>query len=217
MELREAIRRRRMVRRFDPRPLPAGVLDRILESATHAPSAGFSQGLDLVVLEGPEAVAGFWRATADPRFEPDGENRLGVSGQRDRSLFAAFAFSLNFIVPFIIGDYSTFDFALIRHLVSALVGLFILFSEKHVARHLPLRNVLQALWLAFVGYVGYFLTVTGAAIFAGPVIAPAFLGLVPIVGFLIDRVAASAEEPGGKPRRPHSPHGEPRHRSPASA
>jgi nitroreductase len=68
MELRDALRRRRMVRRFDPRPLPAGVLDRILESATHAPSAGFSQGLDLVVLEGPEAVDGFWRATADPRF-----------------------------------------------------------------------------------------------------------------------------------------------------
>jgi len=37
------------------------------------------------------------------------------------------------------------------------------------------------LGLAFIGYVGYFLTVTGAAIFCGPVIAPAFLGLVPIV------------------------------------
>lgn len=31
------------------------------------------------------------------------------------AFFAAFAFSLNFIVPFIIGGYSTFDFALIRH------------------------------------------------------------------------------------------------------
>jgi nitroreductase len=68
VELREAIRRRRMVRRFDPRPLPAEVLARVLESALHAPSAGFSQGLDLVVLAGPEAVGGFWRATADPRF-----------------------------------------------------------------------------------------------------------------------------------------------------
>jgi nitroreductase len=68
VELREAIRRRRMVRRFDPRPLPAEVLGRVLESALHAPSAGFSQGLDLVVLEGPEAVGGFWRATTDPRF-----------------------------------------------------------------------------------------------------------------------------------------------------
>ena len=68
MELGEVVRRRRMVRRFDPAPLPPAVLERILHSATRAPSAGFSQGLDLVVLEGPEAVRGFWRATTDPRF-----------------------------------------------------------------------------------------------------------------------------------------------------
>ena len=97
------------------------------------------------------------------------------------ALFAAFAFSLNFVVPFIIGDYSTFDFALVRHVVSALVGLCILFSDRGVIQHLTLRNWLSAIWLAFIGYVGYFLTVTGAAIFAGPVIAPAFLGLVPLV------------------------------------
>jgi len=106
---------------------------------------------------------------------------IGVSA----ALFAAFAFSLNFVVPFIIGDYSTFDFALIRHVVSGLVGIYILFSEKRVVRHLTLRNCLQAIWLAFIGYVGYFLTVTGAAVFAGPVIAPAFLGLVPIVLMVI--------------------------------
>ena len=57
-----------MVRRFDPRPLPDDVLDRILHSATRGPSAGFSQGLALLVLEGPEAVRDFWTATADPRF-----------------------------------------------------------------------------------------------------------------------------------------------------
>jgi nitroreductase len=68
VELGEVVRRRRMVRRFDPAPLPPAVLERILHSATRAPSAGFSQGLDLVVLEGPEAVGGFWRATTDPRF-----------------------------------------------------------------------------------------------------------------------------------------------------
>jgi nitroreductase len=68
MELREVVRCRRMVRRFDPGPLPAEVLERILHSATRAPSAGFSQGLDLLVLEGRDAVRGFWRATADPRF-----------------------------------------------------------------------------------------------------------------------------------------------------
>ncbi|MBB4000336.1 DMT family transporter [Aureimonas pseudogalii] len=98
------------------------------------------------------------------------------------ALFAAFAFSLNFIVPFIIGDYSTFDFALIRHVVSGLVGLGILFSARDVRQYLTVPNWRAALGLAFIGYVGYFLTVTGAAIFCGPVIAPAFLGLVPIVG-----------------------------------
>ncbi|MBB4167503.1 drug/metabolite transporter (DMT)-like permease [Rhizobium sp. BK538] len=54
-----------------------------------------------------------------------------------------------------------------------------------MVRHLTLRNCLSAIWLAFIGYVGYFLTVTGAAIYAGPVIAPAFLGLVPIVLMVI--------------------------------
>ncbi len=33
----------------------------------------------------------------------------------------------------------------------------------------------------FIGYVGYFLTVMVAAVYAGPVIPPAFLGLVPVV------------------------------------
>ncbi|MBZ7926417.1 DMT family transporter [Ensifer adhaerens] len=98
------------------------------------------------------------------------------------ALFAAFAFSLNFVVPFIIGDFSTFDFALVWHVVSAMVGVVVLFSERETAlRHLTFRNALTATGLAFIGYVGYFLTVTGATIFAGPVIAPAFLGLVPIV------------------------------------
>jgi drug/metabolite transporter (DMT)-like permease len=97
------------------------------------------------------------------------------------ALFAAFGFSLNFIVPFIIGDYTTFDFALVRHVVAALVGAMVLVSKKDILRHLTLRNWLATAGLAFIGYVGYFLTVTGAAIFSGPVVAPAFLGLVPIV------------------------------------
>jgi nitroreductase len=78
MELRDVVRRRRMVRRFDPEPLAPAVLERILHSATRAPSAGFSQGLDLVVLEGPEAVRGFWRATTDPRYGQPDKAGLGM-------------------------------------------------------------------------------------------------------------------------------------------
>lgn len=69
MELSDAVRRRRMVRSFDGRPLGTGVLDRLLGDAVRAPSAGFTQGWAFVVLEGPEETDRFWRATlpADER------------------------------------------------------------------------------------------------------------------------------------------------------
>ncbi|MGZ4693244.1 MAG: nitroreductase family protein [Acidimicrobiales bacterium] len=66
MELEDAIRRRRMVRAFDDRPLPPGTLDHILELGLHAPSAGFSQGWAFVVLEGPTETARYWDTTLPP-------------------------------------------------------------------------------------------------------------------------------------------------------
>ena len=58
-----------MVRAFAPTPLPPGTLDHLLELGLHAPSAGFSQGWDYVVLEGPEQTARYWDITlpADQR------------------------------------------------------------------------------------------------------------------------------------------------------
>ena len=59
------LRRRRMVRRFDPeRPVPPDVLDEILYAALRAPSAGFSQGWDFVVLEEQADREAFWQASA---------------------------------------------------------------------------------------------------------------------------------------------------------
>jgi nitroreductase len=57
-----------MVREFDQRPLEPELLDQILESARHAPSAGFSQGFDFVVLEKTDLVTRFWQMTDDPQF-----------------------------------------------------------------------------------------------------------------------------------------------------
>ena len=57
-----------MVRKFDQRPLEPELVDRIVESARHAPSAGFSQGFDFVVLDRPETVARFWEVTEDPAW-----------------------------------------------------------------------------------------------------------------------------------------------------
>lgn len=66
MEFQEVVRRRRMVRRFDGRPIPPEQLRRVLETARHAPSAGFSQGFDFVVLETPDDVDWFLETTEDP-------------------------------------------------------------------------------------------------------------------------------------------------------
>jgi nitroreductase len=66
MEFREVVRRRRMVRRFDGRQPPREVLDGVLACALRAPSAGFAQGVDLVVLDDAEQLDRFWRVTTDP-------------------------------------------------------------------------------------------------------------------------------------------------------
>jgi nitroreductase len=57
MELIDAIRRRRMVRAFDGRRLEREHVDRILDAIQRAPSAGFSQGTEFLVFDGPEEVA----------------------------------------------------------------------------------------------------------------------------------------------------------------
>jgi len=68
MEFRDVVRHRRMVRRFDQRPVPHDVVDRIIDVGRRAPSAGFSQGLELLVLDTTETVGSFWETTRDPEF-----------------------------------------------------------------------------------------------------------------------------------------------------
>ncbi|MCZ2828263.1 nitroreductase family protein [Modestobacter sp. VKM Ac-2986] len=72
MEFRDVVRRRRMVRDYDPdRPVPAEARERLLEHAIRAPSAGFSQGWAFLVLETAEERDRFWAATTDGGT-PDG-------------------------------------------------------------------------------------------------------------------------------------------------
>jgi nitroreductase len=68
MEFQELVRRRRMVRKFQPRAVSREVLLRVLEVARHAPSAGFSQGFDFLVLDEPGQVEWFYKITNHPNF-----------------------------------------------------------------------------------------------------------------------------------------------------
>lgn len=72
MEFQQVVTRRRMVRRYDPtRPVPEEIVTRLLDNAVRAPSAGFSQGWDFVVLRTRAERDAFWTATTDPDAAPD--------------------------------------------------------------------------------------------------------------------------------------------------
>lgn len=66
MELADAVRRRRMVRNFRDEPLPPGALDRLLDAGRRAPTAGFAQGVEFLVLEGREQTERYWSCTFFP-------------------------------------------------------------------------------------------------------------------------------------------------------
>jgi len=55
VEFKDAVRKRRMVRNYDPdKPVEREVLERIAAAAQRAPRAGFSQGQRLVVVTDPD-------------------------------------------------------------------------------------------------------------------------------------------------------------------
>lgn len=65
MELDEVLRRRRMVRAYAPdRPVPPEVRDRVCAAALRVPSAGFTQGVSLLVLTSAEQRSTYWAAAA---------------------------------------------------------------------------------------------------------------------------------------------------------
>ncbi|MDQ6934763.1 MAG: nitroreductase family protein [Actinomycetota bacterium] len=73
MEFQEVVSRRRMVRDYAQRPVAHEIIERALDNACRAPSAGFSQGWAFVLLDTPTAVERYWQASvpADELAVPD--------------------------------------------------------------------------------------------------------------------------------------------------
>src|SRR5689334_10314844 len=80
MEFAEVLRQRRMVRHYDDQPVDPAVVERVLAAGLRAPSAGFSQGYALLVLQDEADRANFWQVTETPQetasWPP--ETRAGV-------------------------------------------------------------------------------------------------------------------------------------------
>src|SRR6478735_11346551 len=73
MEFQDVVRRRKMVRSYTSDAVDPAVVERALDNATRAPSAGFSQGWAFLRLDTPEDVRRFWESTTEPEAlaEPD--------------------------------------------------------------------------------------------------------------------------------------------------
>lgn len=66
MEFQQVVERRRMVRRYTDEQVDPVIVQRCLENALHAPSAGFSQGWAFLLLDDPKDLELFWEVSKWP-------------------------------------------------------------------------------------------------------------------------------------------------------
>jgi nitroreductase len=76
LEFHEVVRRRRMVRTYAARPVPRALVDQVVDAGLRAPSAGFTQGVAFVVLEGHVQTGRFWELTSRSPEPPTPGGRL---------------------------------------------------------------------------------------------------------------------------------------------
>lgn len=101
------------------------------------------------------------------------------------AVFATFSWALNFLSPYVTGHYSAYDFIGVRFVFAGVLGLLFVATYWTQVRRLRVGELALAFCLGMIGYVGYLACIMGGVIYAGPVITPAFLGLVPIVTAII--------------------------------
>jgi nitroreductase len=81
MEFRDLVLRRRMVRHFTDEPVAPEAIDRMLDLARHAPSAGFTQGQSFVVVTRPELKRAIAQLCGEESYVESGSPiYLGRSG-----------------------------------------------------------------------------------------------------------------------------------------
>jgi nitroreductase len=69
MEFRDVVKRRRSVRTYRKDLPPRELLQDLVDIARRAPTAGFAQGVDFLVLDDPDTVSDFYGTTDPPGFE----------------------------------------------------------------------------------------------------------------------------------------------------
>lgn len=97
------------------------------------------------------------------------------------AVLATLGWALNFIAPYITGAYSIYDFMIVRFLIAGLLGLAVVVLCRAQLRALRRRQALYAAGLGVIGYLGYSACIAAGVMFGGPVLTPAFIGMVPVL------------------------------------
>jgi nitroreductase len=97
-DLAALIRRRRMTRRFTGGPLAPEVLVELLDIARRAPSAGYSQGVHFLALEG-DVLARFWDETVEPHARDEIASGIGKAAALVIPLADAEAYTSRYSEP----------------------------------------------------------------------------------------------------------------------
>jgi len=157
MELYEAVRGRRSIRKFKPDPVPRPVLDRLLEAAQWAPSWAHTQCCEVVLVSRPDAKAALQAALppTNPAFKAMVDAPWAVA-------FCARAGKAGFYkgqAATIRGDWMLFDaalamenFMLAAHaegLATVCVGLF---DARRAAQALGVPDGVEVVALTPLGY-----------------------------------------------------------------
>ena len=110
------------------------------------------------------------------------------------AIFATFSWALNFLSPYLMGDYGAVDFITMRFIVSGCIGLVLVHIYWSVGSALTWRSILVAGLLGVLGYAVYIGCIMGSVLNGGAIIAPAFLSATPVIiavaGNMIERTVS---------------------------
>jgi drug/metabolite transporter (DMT)-like permease len=97
------------------------------------------------------------------------------------AVVATLSWALNFVAPYVTGAYSIYDLMIIRFLIAGALGLSVVMLCRAQLRLLRRDQQFFAAGLGVMGYLGYSTCIAAGVIFGGPVLTPAFIGMVPVL------------------------------------
>lgn len=110
------------------------------------------------------------------------------------AIFATFSWALNFLSPYLMGDYGPVDFITMRFIVSGCIGLVMIHIYWSSEPVLTWRSMAVVGLLGVLGYALYIGCIMGSVLNGGAIIAPAFLGAAPVIiavtGNIIERTVS---------------------------